>query len=179
MSDPTQWMSPPPNGPSQVDKGAFTYWMRCMVCHGDRGQGLALFRASYPKADQNCSSSKCHGGPRPGAGFSFPDAPAIEGTGTLARFKTALELYDFISTRMPYQAPAALSPDEYWSLVAYLLEQRGTLPAGIQVDARNAGGLAIHTTPAPTSSGQLGIAIAAAALALAVLGFVWVKHLRS
>ncbi len=109
-----------------------------MVCHGDKGQGLAVFRAQYPKPDQNCAQTKCHGGPHPGAGFSFPDAPPIEGSGTLTGFTTAGDLYRFISTRMPYQVPGTLTSEEYWNLTAYLLQQRQALPTGLLLNPANA-----------------------------------------
>jgi cytochrome c len=169
MTDLASWMKPPPPGNSQADQGAFTYWMRCMVCHGDQGQGLAQFRFSYPKVDQKCATSKCHGGPNPGAGFSFPDAPAIMGPGTLVEFKTAAELYSFVSTKMPYQAPGTLSQDEYWNLVTYLLRQRKALPDGIHLNAANANAVFVNASPIewiyPT---VIGLAV----LILAVLGMV-------
>ncbi len=123
MSSPTDWVARPPDGPSQLEHGAFVYWMRCMVCHGDQGQGLAKFRSSYPPQEQNCSAHGCHNDPRAGAGFTFPDAPPIMGPGTLARFHTAQDLYDFVSTRMPYQVPGTMSSDDYWAVVAYLLQK--------------------------------------------------------
>ena len=143
MTDPNAWLMPPPSGPTQVDLGAYTYWMHCMVCHGDQGQGLALFRSYYPKADQNCAASKCHGGPNPGAGFSFPDAPPIIGPGTLSRFVTAADLDAFIRMRMPYQAPGTLSTDEYWALAAFLLQRRGALVSGTWLNATTAPSLRV------------------------------------
>ncbi|MCL4394679.1 MAG: hypothetical protein M1482_07735 [Chloroflexi bacterium] len=161
MNSPDTWMKPPPSGPTQADLGAYTYWMRCMVCHGDRGQGLAIFRYSYPKADQNCSSSKCHGGPNPGAGFSFPDAPAIMGPGTLARFDTAADLYAFVSAKMPYQAPGALPSEQYWALVAYLLKQHNALPPTIVIGPSNADSVPlVRASTPPLQLAALGLGAA-------------------
>lgn len=172
MTDPTQWTRPPAPGPSQADRGAFAYWMRCMVCHGDRGQGLASFRAMYPKGDQNCGSPKCHGGPNPPAGFGFPDAPAIIGGGTLARFGTAADLYGFVSTRMPFQAPGILTSDEYWDVVAFLLRQNGTLPDGTKVNPTDARSIPVH--PTTWSPGVL----AAAGGTLFIVGGFWFFYRR-
>lgn len=172
MALPAAWINPPPPGPTQADRGAYTYWMHCMVCHGDQGQGLAKFRFSYPKEDQNCSNSKCHGGPRPGAGFSFPDAPAIIGPGTLSDFRTAAQLYNFVSTRMPYQVPGTLSRDDYWNLVAYLLRQNGILPDGALLSADNAGSIELH----PQSPSWLGVGLIS--LSLLTLGLMLVRKLR-
>ena len=170
MSDPTAWMRPPPPGPTQADQGAFTYWKRCMVCHGDRGQGLALFRAAYPPQDQNCC--QCHGGPQSLAGFAFPDAPAIIGPNTLTRFENAADLYDYLSTRMPYHDPGALSSAEYWNLVAYLLKQRGAVPGDVHVNASNARFVPVHPRPVPQFYWLVG---AAMVLVLLGLGLVWLK----
>ncbi len=168
MADPQSWMNPPPPGNTQADQGAYTYWMHCMVCHGNLGQGLALFRSYYPKQDQDCASPKCHGGPHPGAGFSFPDAPAIIGPNTLTQFKTAADLYAFISTRMPYQTPGILSSEEYWGLVAYLLRQHQVLPAHIQLDASDAGLVPINPNSTPAFSAPAIVAIALLMLVLFV-----------
>jgi mono/diheme cytochrome c family protein len=145
-----------------------------MVCHGDQGQGLAKFRSSYPKEDQNCSNSRCHGGPRPGAGFSFPDAPAIIGPETLTDIKTAAQLYDFISTRMPYQSPGILSKDDYWNLVAYLLRQNHILSDGAQVSAANASSIELHPQ---SPNGMIG-AVVVGALLLLGMGAVIARKVR-
>lgn len=113
----------------QAAQGAETYSQFCITCHGDRGQGLAEWRFAWPKERQNCSMPKCHGLAHPPDGFYLPNnyAPAIIGQGTLARFATAYDLYQYISERMPYQEPGRLSADEYWALTAYLLDQHGRL----------------------------------------------------
>lgn len=174
MTNPATWTNPPPPGPTQADQGAYTYWMHCMVCHGDRGQGLAVFRYSYPKNDQNCSSPKCHGGPLPPAGFGFPDAPAIMGDGTLAQFQTAEQLYAFVSTRMPYQSPGILSGEEYWNLVAYLLKEHNALPSGTTVNAADAGAIPVHPQLRP----DLAPVAAAGALVLAAGLLGWFLRSR-
>ncbi len=44
-----------PANPSQADLGAVVYWLSCMVCHGDRGQGLTEeWRAVAGQEDMNC-----------------------------------------------------------------------------------------------------------------------------
>lgn len=122
------WMTPPAKGPTQADAGATLYYYYCMACHGDKGQGLTTeWRAQWDVEHQNCARSTCHGPRHPPEGFSFPKnfAPGIVGVNTLDKYENAQVLYDFVSTKMPYQAPASLKKDEYWQLVAYLLRQRG------------------------------------------------------
>lgn len=180
MSDPRAWTRRPAEGTTLAERGAFVYWMHCMVCHGDQGQGLAKFRAAYPPADQNCSTRKCHAGPLSPAGFSFPDAPAIIGAGTLAQFRTAADLHDFIHSRMPYQTPGNLSDDEYWSLTAFLLQKHGVNVE--QLDASSAPFVRVQAPSAllfTDNAYYLGAA-GAVAIALAVGGFViWKRRART
>src|SRR5688572_23546779 len=46
---------PTVENPNQADEGAQLYWLHCLPCHGDQGQGLTdEWRAQYPPEDQNC-----------------------------------------------------------------------------------------------------------------------------
>jgi cytochrome c len=113
--------------PNQADTGAQLYWLHCQPCHGDQAQGLTdEWRAQYPSEDQNCWNSGCHGQQPYANGFILPtQVPALVGAGTLNRFATASDLHNFISRAMPFQAPASLEPDEYWSITAFLLRGHG------------------------------------------------------
>jgi cytochrome c len=139
------WMTPPAQGPTQADAGAVLYYYHCMACHGDKGQGLTVeWRAQWDVEHQDCSRSTCHGARHPPEGFTFPKnfAPAIVGSNTLTTYANAQALFDFVSTRMPYQSPGALKSDEYWELVAFLLRSRG-VNVGM-VDEANARDLALQ-----------------------------------
>lgn len=117
-----------PANPSQADEGAVDYWLNCMVCHGDRGQGLTdEFRMLYPPEEQTCWTSGCHG-ERPYAdGFTLPTAipPVVGAEAPLNNFTDASVLYAFISTAMPWHRPGSLEPEVYWRLTAYLLRENG------------------------------------------------------
>src|ERR1051325_452370 len=64
-----------PASPSQADYGAQVYWLSCLPCHGDRGQGLTdEFREVYPPEDRNCWNSGCHGKRPYQNGFTLPTA---------------------------------------------------------------------------------------------------------
>lgn len=142
------WMTPPAPGPAQVDQGASLYYYHCMACHGDRGQGLSVeWRAQWAPGHQDCSVPQCHGSRHPPEGFTFPKnfAPPLVGDGALARYTTAQDLYDFVSKRMPYQAPGSLKPDQYWALVAFILQRRGA--AVSNVGPANAGDILLHAPP--------------------------------
>src|SRR5512145_1826325 len=64
-------MAPPPtvDPPTQASQGAYVYWMVCMVCHGDVGQGLTEeWRTSLGPVDMDCWQSGCHGKRHPEEG---------------------------------------------------------------------------------------------------------------
>lgn len=171
------WMTPPPLGPTQADAGAVVYYYRCMACHGDQGQGLTVeWRAQWDVEHQDCARSTCHGPRHPPEGFTFPKnfAPAIVGSNTLVKYDNAQALYDFVRARMPYQTPGALSDDEYWQLVAYLIRQRGVDIS--RVDSSNARAIVL-TPPQPLASVYF-VAVGAGAPVIAggVVGWmVWRK----
>lgn len=116
-----------PPDPSQADEGAQLYWLYCMPCHGDRGQGLtAEFRALYPPEEQNCWQSGCHGDRPYENGWTLPRyVPPLIGPGRLARFETAAGLQAYLRAAMPWHAPGSLDDETYWKITAYLLRENG------------------------------------------------------
>ena len=116
-----------PPSPGQADLGAQNYWLNCMPCHGDRGQGLTdEFRNLYPEEDRNCWASGCHGGRPYEDGFTLPTSvPPLIGPQALGPFDTAASLHTFISSAMPYQARGSLDEDTYWQITAFLLRENG------------------------------------------------------
>lgn len=173
------WMTPPAPGTSQAEQGAVVYYYHCMACHGDRAQGLTVeWRAQWAHGHQDCSAPQCHGSRHPPEGFSFPKnfAPALVGSTALASYATAQDLFQFVSQRMPYQAPGSLKSDEYWQLVAFLLKRRGV--AVDQIDETNAREISVHPPDDPQPIHLLlvgsGILIATAGLS----SVLWVKRKR-
>ncbi len=138
-----------PPRPAQADLGSQVYWLHCMVCHGDHGQGLTdAFRAAWPKVDQNCWQAKCHGDVRNLESFAFPQhVPPLIGPGTLTNFQTAADLYRFIRANMPYQAPGSLQDEQYWELTAFLARAEGTPVTGKVLDASSAPTIALRPPP--------------------------------
>jgi cytochrome c len=93
--------------PSQADHGAQVYWLSCMPCHGDIGQGLTdEFRATYPPEEEYCWESGCHGANPYESGFTIPKKiPAVIGESTLAKFADAAQLNSYIRATMPFWKP--------------------------------------------------------------------------
>ncbi len=148
-------LAPPPTvyPPSQADRGAQAYYQICMMCHGDRGQGMTdEWRTVMNPEDQNCWQSGCHHPKHPPGGFEFPKVvPPVAGVSARAPFDTALDLYNFISTRMPFQARGSLSKDMYWDLTAYLLRMNGIDYGGIVLNDVTAASIRVNNRPLPAA----------------------------
>jgi len=147
-----------PASPSQADYGAQVYWLSCLPCHGDRGQGLTdEFRQTYPPEDRNCWESGCHGERPYENGFKLPPTiPAIIGRGTLQKFNTAATLQAYIRAAMPYWKPGSLTNEQAWQVTAFLLRENGLLPQGIVLGSQNAAGIflpASNATATPSGAG--------------------------
>ncbi len=89
--------------PDQVTAGGQVYAASCASCHGTRGEG---------------------------AGRNAPDAPLVVGPRALTGFRHAQELYEYLVDAMPQDAPGSLSPDDYWSVEAWLLAQNNISEPG-------------------------------------------------
>lgn len=113
--------------PSQADLGAQLYWLHCMACHGDRGQGLTdEFRTLYPPEDQNCWESGCHGARPYEEGWTLPDkVPPVNDPGLLEKYGSAEGLFSFVRSAMPWQARGSLGDESYARIVAFLLREQG------------------------------------------------------
>jgi len=113
--------------PTQIEIGHLEYWMSCMVCHGDRGQGLTEeWRTVLDPTDMNCWQSKCHAPNHPPEGFQIPrTAPLVMGPGALTGYETAEDLFEYLRDTMPWPFPGLFQDVQYWGLTAYLLDANG------------------------------------------------------
>lgn len=115
-----------PVSPGQADYGSQVYWLWCLPCHGDRGQGLTdEFRQTYPPEEQYCWEGGCHGDRPYESGFRLPGlVPAVIGDkADLRKFVNAAGLKAYIKSAMPYWKPGALSDDEAWNVTAFLIRE--------------------------------------------------------
>jgi len=147
-------LAPPPTvyPPAQADEGAQVYYLVCMACHGDKGQGLTEeWRNVLSPEDRNCWQSKCHASNHPPEGFKMPDyVPPVVGAGLISAFGDALNLHDFLKARMPWQAPGSLSEEEYWQLTAFLIRQNGLDPGSSPLNEQNAKLFSLKPEPTAT-----------------------------
>ena len=151
---PTSFRDPTATPPTQGGNGKNLFYLYCMACHGDQGQGLTdEFRnRQYPAEDTNCWKSGCHG-PRPYEnGFTLPKTvPALIGAGTLQPFNTAQDIYNFMRKAMPFNQPGSLSDEQYLQLLAYLLEQNRLAPEGVQLEPASLSNIPLHGAITPTA----------------------------
>lgn len=144
-----------PVEPSPADHGAQVYWLYCMPCHGDMGQGLTdEFRETYPPEENNCWGRGCHGRNPYEGGFILPTTvPQLIGPGSLTKFATVANLNGFIHAAMPYEDPGVLTEEQAWQVTAFILRENGvSYPEPL--DASNAGQILLsppQTTPTPQS----------------------------
>jgi cytochrome c len=145
-----------PAAPSQADHGAQDYWLYCLPCHGDRGQGLTdEFRETYPPDEVNCWQSGCHGKRPYEFGFTLPtQIPAVIEGHALAKFADAAQLNAYIRATMPFWKPGSLTEKEAWRVTAFLLRENNLLDGSTELNAENAASIKIPRgvllTPAAT-----------------------------
>jgi quinol-cytochrome oxidoreductase complex cytochrome b subunit/mono/diheme cytochrome c family protein len=166
---------PPPTvyPPTQSDNGAQTYWSMCLDCHGDRGQGLTdEWRSSFALQYRDCWQSGCHGTDFSDNSFEIPQtgAPAIAGTGSLARFSNAFELHTYIQENMPFFPPGSISSEQGWSLTAYVFRLNDRQLTGLTLDEVNSSAIPIHQEVILPASEVPGVLVLTGILILAAMG---------
>ena len=182
-----------PAVPSQADHGAQVYWLSCMPCHGDIGQGLTdEFRATYPPEEEYCWESGCHGANPYESGFTLPKKiPAVIGDTTLAKFTDAAQLHAYVRATMPFWKPGSLTEEDSWRVTAFLLRQNDLWNASMELNASNAADIKIPrgafltpiVTPQPTEmetgNGTAIWGIAAAVVILFIFLLFILKKFRN
>ncbi len=111
-----------PPGRGTVKEGAALFAANCAVCHGPTGQEGPMDRL-------------------------------VGGVGTLASQKPvktigsywpyATTLYDYIRRAMPFPSPQSLSPNEVYSIVAWLLYRNGIIAEDVVLDAQSLPGISM------------------------------------
>jgi len=112
----------------QLQAGWEVYRLWCSACHAYSGEGMTpAWISTWAPDDQNCWQSKCHHElTHPDDGFFLPHyTPAIVGKGVLDHFGDGPTLYGYVSTLMPYQEPGVLSQDQYYAVLAQVLNMNG------------------------------------------------------
>jgi hypothetical protein len=161
--------------PTQADKGAVYYWLVCIPCHGDKGQGLTEeWREVFGPEEKNCWQAECHGKRHPADGFELPHAvPPVLAAAALGRFNNAEELHHVIATSMPWYRPSFMNAEESWQVTAYLLRQQGVLPPKVTLNEGNAPIFRLRTQAPAVEEERPATAAVISLLVVAVVGVVW------
>ena len=121
-----------PAGQGTATAGAAIYGQKCAVCHGAKGEGIE----KNPRLI----------GREPPPGFVFAtDAKAPKTIGNYWPYATTL--YDYMHRTMPFTAPGSLTPDETYSLVAFLLSENGIIPSAATLDAKSLAAVKMPAQP--------------------------------
>lgn len=59
-------------------------------------------------------------------------APPLSKRG-LSWFQDVETMYAYVSTYMPLDAAGSLTPEEYWAAIAFMLNETGLLPEGVEM----------------------------------------------
>lgn len=109
------------------------------------GEGLPPGRGTAKQGAQIYARTcaQCHGA----SGVEGPSPPLVGGRNTLRTanpIKTigsywpyATTLYDYVYRAMPFSSPQSLTPDEVYSLIAWLLYRNGIVDESTVMDARS------------------------------------------
>ena len=116
----------------QVDKGRETYRLQCARCHGPDGQGV---RNAY----RDLTAPPLIG---PGA---LPLDPHPYQKLRHFQFHTMLDVYEFASSVMPLDQPGSLYPQDYWNVMAYLLDANGEKPDGREMNQQTAAQISLDS----------------------------------
>ena len=111
-----------PRGQGTAAEGAILYVQQCAMCHGAKGEGIR----PAPKLV----------GRTPAAGHVFAnDAGASQTIGNYWPYATTV--YDYVKRAMPLLTPGSLTPNQTYSLVAYLLSENGIIDSAQTMNAQS------------------------------------------
>jgi S-disulfanyl-L-cysteine oxidoreductase SoxD len=108
-----------PAGRGTAKEGAAVFAKRCQVCHGQNGEGGAVRRLVL-------------GGPGNPHRGTFKDTERS----ALSYYPYATITWDYINRAMPASNPGSLTPDEVYSVVAFLLYRNGIIQEADVMDAK-------------------------------------------
>jgi len=109
-----------PPGSGTHTQGAVVFAAKCASCHGPHGEGIAPAPALV--------------GREPREGFPFGKDPKyVKTVGNYWPYATTI--FDYVRRAMPQVTPGALSSDELYSVVAFILAENEIIPKDAVIDA--------------------------------------------
>lgn len=117
---------------TEVQSGARIYKRQCARCHGANGEGKDnQFKGLRAPELIGPAALPCK--PRPYQKIRQHD------------FRTAADVYAFVSATMPADQPAILDADEYWDVIAYLLQENGKKTDEARLDKSSSSQIVLHS----------------------------------
>jgi mono/diheme cytochrome c family protein len=116
-----------PAGSGTAKQGAVIFGKQCALCHGKNG------RSGGPACDRGSCRNLVLGAP--GAPRSGPFKEEERYSVNYYPYPTTA--WDYINRAMPPYAPGSLTPDQVYSLVAFLYYQGGLIPESEVLDAKS------------------------------------------
>jgi cytochrome c len=107
-----------PDGKGTVAEGAKIYAAKCASCHGATGQGGSAERLVDRESGKNWDFAT--------------NAKLVKTVGNYWPYATTL--YDYTNRAMPFMQPGTLTPDETYSLVAYILALNKIVPEDAEMN---------------------------------------------
>jgi mono/diheme cytochrome c family protein len=137
------------NAQQKAGPGGELYQKECAACHGKRGEGLTNAPGiigsgalpTYPR-DQSLSTNPALSN---NSQQQMQDSSRPPGAPSRDPFRTALDLYNYTSTKMPLPKSRAgtLKPEEYWAIVNFMLVAHGSAVPEGGITADNAASVQI------------------------------------
>jgi mono/diheme cytochrome c family protein len=116
---------------AQVKHGKRVYKRQCARCHGPDGKGK----------DNQFKGLRA---PELIGSTALPCLPRPYQKIRQSRFRTAEDVYAFASAAMPADEPAIFDADEYWAVIAYLLEANGRKADETPLDKASSARIVLH-----------------------------------
>lgn len=121
----------------RAPQGSKLFQEKCAACHGDRGQGVVSAPAimgpgalaEYPVEATSASNPQLS---NPGQ-VQTQKLTQVPGAASRPPFRTAADVYQYVSTRMPMppRDAGSLPPQEYWDILSFMLVSHGVqVPEG-------------------------------------------------
>ncbi len=107
-----------PDGKGTVAEGAKVYAAKCQSCHGANGAGGSADKLVDRESGKNWDFAT--------------NAKLVKTVGNYWPYATTL--YDYTNRAMPFPQPGTLTPDETYSLVAYILNLNKIVPDNAVMD---------------------------------------------
>jgi mono/diheme cytochrome c family protein len=128
----------------RAPEGAALFSEHCATCHGERGQGLVSAPAimgpgalaEYPTEATSSSNPQLSNQGQ----VQTQRMTQVPGAAARDPFRTAADVYRYISTRMPMppRVAGSLNPQEYWAILNFMLMSHGAAVPASGVNEANA-----------------------------------------